>query len=391
MTSRICSPAIFAGLSGAAAWAGPTAASAATVSGTFPVPSAGMSFVAGALVGAVVASGTSVVMSRVLDARDAARVSAGGASAGESATDAASAPASASSSAKASVKCVPSRDWKSEGADGPAPQPADLVDVAEDYVRGITRAGRVAARAKGVAGVLAERLGSSRMEGLPVIERADGSVADLGESWWDDAMATEGMSVAAPSMSFSASEEAERPERRPSANAEVAARVAPVAEEAEGSGGVPAAAKSVSAAAEDTADLKREDLWAVALAALDDKFEEQIAIGPESQDVAFGVGDDDHDPLDEPEGLEPVTRFMPFRPQAGHPEVDDTDSYVDLLIDQEFSRNRSDVARDSARKVAKRFKRSYLKVIDGGTGEVPTAAATRSLGRRPRHLAARRA
>ena len=114
-------------------------------------------------------------------------------------------------------------------------------------------------------------------------------------------------------------------------------------------------------------------------------------MGPEAQGASFSAVDDERDPLDEPEGLEPVTRFMPFRPQAGHPEVDDTDSYVSLLIDQEFSRNRSDVARDTARRASSRRSHSYLKVIDGGTGDLPSASPARPQARRPRHLAAQRA
>ena len=70
--------------------------------------------------------------------------------------------------------------------------------------------------------------------------------------------------------------------------------------------------------------------------------------------------------LDEPDGLEASTQFLTFRPQAGHPEVTDTDSYVDLLINQEFSRNASPAAR--------RTFRDYLTLIDGGTSAGHLAA-----------------
>lgn len=49
----------------------------------------------------------------------------------------------------------------------------------------------VVARAKGVAETLAERLESSRMRDLPVIERADGTVGDVGETWWNDSVGAE--------------------------------------------------------------------------------------------------------------------------------------------------------------------------------------------------------
>ena len=43
-------------------------------------------------------------------------------------------------------------------------------------------------RARGVRAILSERLGDGMLDGLPVIERADGSVADVGTAWWDNTM-----------------------------------------------------------------------------------------------------------------------------------------------------------------------------------------------------------
>lgn len=60
--------------------------------------------------------------------------------------------------------------------------------AAERYVRGLELGRRMASRARGVASVLAERLETSHMDGIPVIERSDGTVADLGEPWWNGAM-----------------------------------------------------------------------------------------------------------------------------------------------------------------------------------------------------------
>lgn len=71
---------------------------------------------------------------------------------------------------------------------GPARGLSDLEEAAERYVRGLELGRRMASRARGVASVLAERLESSHMDGIPVIERADGTVADLGEPWWNGAM-----------------------------------------------------------------------------------------------------------------------------------------------------------------------------------------------------------
>ena len=60
----------------------------------------------------------------------------------------------------------------------------DYGQIAENYVNRITFRERMACRAKGVAAALSDRIGSDMMDGLPVIERADGSVGDVGTSWW---------------------------------------------------------------------------------------------------------------------------------------------------------------------------------------------------------------
>lgn len=51
-----------------------------------------------------------------------------------------------------------------------------------------TYAERQANRKRGVFSLLSERLGSNMMNDIPVIERADGTVADIGTSWWSDTM-----------------------------------------------------------------------------------------------------------------------------------------------------------------------------------------------------------
>ena len=71
--------------------------------------------------------------------------------------------------------------------------------------------------------------------------------------------------------------------------------------------------------------------------------------------------------LDEVDHLEPDTIFMAFKPQAGRPDVTDTDSYVDMLVDQELARNES----KSVRKLAHHGIRKRFKVIDGGTADIP--------------------
>lgn len=64
----------------------------------------------------------------------------------------------------------------------------DYEQVAENYVRSNESKQRREHRSRGVRAVLSERLGDNIMQGLPVIERADGSTTDIGTSWWDTAV-----------------------------------------------------------------------------------------------------------------------------------------------------------------------------------------------------------
>lgn len=80
------------------------------------------------------------------------------------------------------------RPGEAGASSGPAHELSDLEEAAERYVRGLELGRRIASKARGVASVLAERLETSHMDGIPVIERADGTVADLGEPWWNGAM-----------------------------------------------------------------------------------------------------------------------------------------------------------------------------------------------------------
>lgn len=521
MTSRHTSPAICAGLAGVAAWATPTCANALTVLGQdVSRIDPGLSFAAGCIAGAVIASGTSLVVTRMAETRhraafdSAARMrgandqaapsawdmsgqdatgtlSSGGAgetsaavvseqqprhaarstqrgmtgsweqtgnirvqpaphvaaAASEGATAAPvannhaapaasasghTAPASATAQRQKETRyTVPSHygvmsdaeadaAWNSwlKGSDS-----VDYADVAEDYVRKITLAERMAARAKGVASVLQERLGAAKMEGLPVIARADGSVGDVGEAWWDQAFGNEvrpatasvaGMesvnegladnsavlfcaqtpAAAAAAKDLWVAQAAQAAARQQSAAPTQAAQSAPSAsaQPAQPAAQQPApsaSAPSAPAAVEPRRDREviatrladpaeafpaqgqrwsdqQQDLWAVALAALDERTNEDIAMAAANAVPAPSPASFDEE-LDEVDHLEPDTIFMAFKPQAGRPDVTDTDSYVDMLVDEELARNES----KSVRKLAHHSIRKRFKVIDGGTADIP--------------------
>lgn len=508
MTSRHTSPAICAGLAGVAAWATPTCANALTVLGQdVSRIDPGLSFAAGCIAGAVIASGTSLVVTRTAETRhraafdSAARMrgtngqaapsawdmsgqdvtgtlSSGGAgeasaavaseqqprhaarstqrgmtgsweqtgnirvqpaphvaaAASEGATAAPvannhtapaasasghAAPASTTTQGQKETRyTVPSHYGVMSDAEADAAwdswlkgsDSVDYADVAEDYVRKITLAERMAARAKGVASVLQERLGAAKMEGLPVIARADGSVGDVGEAWWDQAFGNEvrpatasvaGMesvnegladnsavlfcaqtpaaaaaaknlwvAQAAQAARAAARQQSPAPAKAAQPAPSASAHPAPAAVEPRRDREVIATrladpAEAFPAQGQRWSD-QQQDLWAVALAALDEHTNEDIAMAAANAVPAPSPASFDEE-LDEVDHLEPDTIFMAFKPQAGRPDVTDTDSYVDMLVDEELARNES----KSVRKLAHHSIRKRFKVIDGGTADIP--------------------
>lgn len=73
----------------------------------------------------------------------------------------------------------------------PAHSTNDYAQIAENYTKLLSWRERTVARAKGAAAVLIERLGQDPMDGLPIIERADGTVGDVGTAWWTKAVGEE--------------------------------------------------------------------------------------------------------------------------------------------------------------------------------------------------------
>ena len=241
----------------------------------------------------------------------------------------------------------------------------DYGQIAENYVNRITFRERMARRAEGVAAALSGRIGSGMMDGLPVIERADGSVGDVGTSWWTTEVGRERIDantgfaadeVAQISIPSSFSAEAARTaleaarKQQSHSRADIASRLAFIDE-----GVFPEHRSAAEAATDD---------WEQALRSM----EENLAADPETpnQDpIEFIDAVGNSETLDEPDNMEPDTSFIPFRTPAGHPEVVDTESYVDYLIEDEFGRNSS--------KAARRTSRRYLRILEGGTSATGTS------------------
>lgn len=268
-----------------------------------------------------------------------------------------------------------------------------LEDVATSYARSQSISERMKSRARSVRDVLSERLGKDEFEGLPIIERADGTVDDVGTAWWNARLGDSIVSVGS----------------KPSVN------VPPVDVEAtpsigglsipswvNGSGGVAQDAHDTSASGatnrsraravliahrvaevdegvfpikRSIAELDHDDVWDMALAGMDESISSYTA--PVEPSAPTAAASDEFE--------EETTEPLPFKAPAGHPEVVDTETYIDYLINDEFSRNQSDAARATSR--------DYLRLIEGGsqalksTDVLPHRQRMRRTAYHPKHFA----
>ena len=304
-----------------------------------------------------------------------------------------------------------------------AHEATDYGDIAENYVRRLTWAERMGARARGVGQMLAERIGKEMLDGVPVITRADGSVGDVGTTWWNvlygnairhdlsslpavddiDMTGEHNTLVDLDHLNAWAAQTAARTEHAAVRETQTAARTEHAAVRKEQQAAVAAApttiAKPLSPAEErvslrmrmsvadrvayiashialidegvfperrDEKEREAEDLWTRAMSAMDEReMEPAIAAGTPAEEV-----------IDTPETSEEETAVLPFRPVAGHPEVVDKTSYVDYLLRQEFERNSSEAFRTTSR--------NYLRVIEGGS--MSTAPTLFNIPKRDRHM-----
>ena len=234
---------------------------------------------------------------------------------------------------------------------------------------------QMAARAKGVRAVLAERLGRDALDGVPIIERADGTTVEVTPTWFDQTVvpALASITGVTPRLEDTATRMGEttgtlRVETdEPSRASYIAHRVAEV---------------NVGIFPERrTADeLEHDDVWEEALAAMGETIAQNNPTSfdkaPVFQDVVGGPST-----IDDPDGLEGPTGFIPFRVPAAHPEVVDTETYVDYLLRDEISQNGSPVL--------SRSPHAHLRVIEGGTGKLRTRRRAEDTGsvKQGRHFA----
>ncbi len=263
---------------------------------------------------------------------------------------------------------------------------------------------RMAQRTSSVREVLADRLSPEALWSIPRITRADGTVADVTPSWFDQTLAPVLASItgigakledtdqyvqldtSAPEAG-AAAPVASAPVPAGTASAPAANAPARVADVPTAGAGEPAAVREgkksrtayitervaevdrgVFPERRSAKDLEHEDVWEQALAAMGETIREET---PVFQDVVGGPAS-----IDDPDGIEDSTGFIPFRVPAGRPEVVDTETYIDYLLHDEISHNES--------RVVRRMAHNYLRVIEGGTNAHRGKRLRGDTGARPR-------
>ncbi len=198
----------------------------------------------------------------------------------------------------------------------------------------------VAHGAQSVARRIRTRREADMMDGLPVITRADGSVADLGADWWntsmglgaatkvESAVSDDGDSLAIPSEFFAKTGkqrlvDAAREASSNNATAEftkkdISERLAFVDEglfpESHGTDGI------------------AEDDWASALRSMDDRFNLRQAKPKAPVYIPFSDVVGGQDTLDEPESLGSSAPTAPLKPLAVRPRTAGLESRVNRLV-----------------------------------------------------------
>lgn len=268
-----------------------------------------------------------------------------------------------------------------------------LEDFAEHYAQHESFKERMMTRAQGVREILSSRLSKNRYSDIPVIERADGSVGDVGETWWSACVDEElqktgklaGSQVAQVAGSVSAvaapapAPAASVPALAPQALASAPAAAAPASKK-------PAAypqlsqgqriARSIAEVDEgvypmrrEVEDLEKKDLFEEALRAMGDAMPADQTKAPIFADSIGGSST-----IDEVDDIEAATAFIPFKVPPAHPEIHDTKSYIDYLVEDEFRRSKQQKHHAHTRSNAPAPHAPMLRVIEGGSQALPKLA-----------------
>lgn len=267
-----------------------------------------------------------------------------------------------------------------------------LEDFAEHYAQHESFKERMMTRAQGVREILSSRLSKNRYSDIPVIERADGSVGDVGEAWWSACVDEElqktgklaGSPVAQVAGSVSAVTASAPAPAAPALAPQAFASATPVASAPASK--KPAAypqlsqgqriARSIAEVDEgiypmrrEVEDLEKKDLFEEALRAMGDAMTADQAKAPIFADSIGGSST-----IDEVDDIEAATAFIPFKVPPAHPEIHDTKSYIDYLVEDEFRRSKQQKHHAHTRSNAPAPHAPMLRVIEGGSQALPKLA-----------------
>lgn len=269
-----------------------------------------------------------------------------------------------------------------------------LEDFAEHYAQHESFKERMMTRAQGVREILSSRLSKNRYSDIPVIERADGSVGDVGEAWWsacvDEELQKTGKLAGSPVAQVAGSVSAVAVSApAPAASAPALAPQAPAP--ATSAASAPASkkpavypqlsqgqriARSIAEVDEgvypmrrEVEDLEKKDLFEEALRAMGDAMPADQAKAPIFADSIGGSST-----IDEVDDIEAATAFIPFKVPPAHPEIHDTKSYIDYLVEDEFRRSKQQKHRAHTRSNAPAPHAPMLRVIEGGSQALPKLA-----------------
>lgn len=338
MRHTTSNPALFAGIGGASAALFPTQALALTLPGFVGdvLASPLVPFAVGILGGVAVAGGIYGAVIKICDLSEQPRSAKPKRSRSRSAKHA---PAQVQVPVAASIykpRHMSPQDFEKSGVI--RVQPANAYTQMKEQEERRTRQ-------KHLKPTIMERLGVDMMEGVPVIERADGSVGDVGTSWWVRGV---GEKTIISDAGFANEESVDDyvNEQKFVSPQELARRVARIDE------GLYPEKRTAD-------DLDNSDVWTSALEALDEKL--NVSAQPKVSFDVIGFSDNvgGSDSLDEPEGLAQNTDFLLFKVPAGHPEVTDTASYIEHVISDELSRSSSPSIRSRSQ--------NSMRLFEGGT------------------------
>ena len=244
---------------------------------------------------------------------------------------------------------------------------------------------RLAARTKNVREVLSARLGDDALSGVPVITRADGTSVDVNPTWFDQTVVPVLASITGVSQKI---EDTASLRNTTSASTSLGNKLPSTTDRATYiSRHVAEVNEGMFPERRSSDELDHKDAFEEALAAMGETLgqpaEPRMTVTPAviSNGVVFHDVVGGPSTIDDPEGLEPPTGFIPFRVPASHPEVVDTETYVDYLLRDELS--------NSGQEVLRRSKHAHLRVIEGGTSplRIRRKASDTGSSRPARHFA----